>query len=60
MDDILNYCEVESGVTGFPCDANAITAVSLGLAAAGLGLLMVGWLMKKVSGQWSKSKLSSK
>ena len=51
MATVVNFCELESGVTGFPCNADAITAVSVGLGAAGLGVLMVVWLMSKVSPQ---------
>jgi hypothetical protein len=33
----------------FPCDQGVIVLVALGLAAAGLGLLMVFFLMHQVS-----------
>lgn len=48
MSGLLNICSIESGNPGFPCDSSAIAAVSLGLAAAGVGLLMVAFLMAKL------------
>ena len=48
--DAMNICTLASGNAGFPCDADAITGVSLSIGAAGLGLLMIGFLMNKVRG----------
>lgn len=42
-----NWCEANTDL--FPCNTNAITAVSLGLAAGGLSLIFVLFLMRKVS-----------
>ena len=41
--------EFNGGNQSFPCNANAIEAVSLAIAAGGVGLLMTMWLTKKVS-----------
>jgi hypothetical protein len=40
--------EYNDGVAAFPCSTSPIQAVSLGLAAGGVGLLMALWLTKKV------------
>jgi hypothetical protein len=44
---MLSYCKDE-WKDSFPCDQGSIVLVSLGLAAAGLGLLMVVFLMNTV------------
>jgi len=41
------------GRDDFPCNAKAIELVSLGIAAAGLALIFVFWLMQKVRGCYS-------
>ena len=48
--EALNVCTLASKNEGFPCSADAITGVSLSIGAAGLGLLMIGFLMNKVRG----------
>jgi K(+)-stimulated pyrophosphate-energized sodium pump len=40
--------EFNGGKEAFPCSASAIQAVSLGLAAGGVGLVMALWLTKKL------------
>lgn len=42
-----SYCAANTDQ--FPCNKGAIVLVSLGLAAAGLGLVMVAYLMNSVS-----------
>mmetsp|Transcript_17800 Transcript_17800/g.29423 ORF Transcript_17800/g.29423 Transcript_17800/m.29423 type:complete len:567 (+) Transcript_17800:116-1816(+) len=52
LDDIFllkNSCIVASGgETGFPCNAEAIVTVSLGLACGAVALVMVFYLMRKL------------
>jgi len=40
-----NVCAVASGQTGFPCDVNAITGVSLGIAGAACALIFVNFFL---------------
>ena len=42
----VGYCHTNKDA--FPCDEGAIVLVSMGLAAAGLGLCMVVFLMHEV------------
>lgn len=43
------FCATAEGANTFPCGANILEGVSLGIAAGGLGLLMTVYLTKKVS-----------
>jgi hypothetical protein len=43
----MSFCDLNRDQ--FPCEEGSIVLVSMGLAAAGLGLLMVAFLMAQVS-----------
>jgi hypothetical protein len=48
VNGVNDYCFAESGNLDFPCNATPIMVASFGLAAGGLGLLMVLFLNAEV------------
>lgn len=46
--ELMNTLSCTLGNAGYPCGENPINIVSLSLATAGLALLMVFWLVKKL------------
>lgn len=48
VEDAVGYCDLNADQ--FPCSEDSIVLVSLGLAASGLSLIMVVFLMNQVRG----------
>jgi hypothetical protein len=52
VNGVNDYCYAESGNNDFPCNATPIMVASFGIAAGGLGLLMVLFLNAQVRKIW--------
>ena len=48
LSSLVNHCTVSEHRNDFPCDLNAISAMSLGIGAAGAALIFVMFLFNQV------------